>query len=117
MAKEKDIIPISKEFVSDVRQIIDNGRKQAFSAVSTISYVTYWNIGRRIVEEEQKGHARAEYGSRLIAGLADDLANEFGSGYNKRNWAYYRQFYLTFNDIEILHTRVLNLTWSHIMRL
>ncbi|MDE5586427.1 MAG: PDDEXK nuclease domain-containing protein [Muribaculaceae bacterium] len=117
MAKEKDIIPISKEFVSDVRQIIDNGRKQAFSAVSTISYVTYWNIGRRIVEEEQKGNARAEYGSRLIEGLADDLTNEFGSGYNKRNLAYYRQFYLIFNDIEILHTRVQNLTWSHLRRL
>ena len=117
MAKEKAILNIPKEFVSDVRQIIDNGRQQAFTAASAISLATYWNIGRRIVEEEQKGNARAEYGSRLIAGLANDLTNEFGSGYNRRNLAYYRQFYLTFNDIEILHTRVQNLTWSHIRRL
>ena len=117
MAKEKAILNIPKEFVSDVRQIIDNGRQQAFTAASAISLATYWNIGRRIVEEEQKGNARAEYGSRLIAGLANDLTNEFGSGYNRRNLAYYRQFYLTFNEIEILHTRVQNLTWSHIRRL
>ena len=117
MAKEKAILNIPKEFVSDVRQIIDNGRQQAFTAASAISLATYCNIGRRIVEEEQKGNARAEYGSRLIAGLANDLTNEFGSGYNRRNLAYYRQFYLTFNDIEILHTRVQNLTWSHIRRL
>lgn len=117
MAKEKAIIHIPKEFVSDVRRIINNGRQQAFTAAGAISLTTYWNIGRRIVEEEQKGNTRAEYGSRLIAGLADDLTNEFGSGYNKRNLAYYRQFYLTFNDIEILHTRVQNLTWSHIRRL
>lgn len=45
------------------------------------------------------------------------LTHEFGPGYNKRNLAHYRQFYLTFNDIEILHTRVQNLTWSHIRRL
>ena len=117
MAKEKEIIHIPKEFVSDVRQIIENGRQQAFTAANAISLSTYWNIGRRIVEEEQKGNIRAEYGTRLIASLADDLTKEFGSGYNKRNLAYYRQFYLTFNDLEILHTRVQNLTWSHIRRL
>ena len=111
------MISIPKGFVSDVRQIIDSGRQQAFKAASSIIISTYWNIGRRIVEEEQKGNTRAEYGSRLIAGLADALTLEYGSGYSKRNLAYYRKFYLTFNDIEILHTRVQNLTWSHIRRL
>lgn len=117
MKKDNAIIPISKDFVSDVRRIIENGRQQAFSTTSAIALATYWNIGRRIVEEEQKGNIRAEYGSRLIAGLAENLTNEFGTGYNKRNLAYYRQFYLTFKDLEILHTRVQNLTWSHIRRL
>ena len=117
MKEDKAINLIPKEFVSDVRRIIENGRQQAFSATSAIAIATYWNIGRRIVEEEQKGNIRAEYGSRLIAGLAENLTNEFGSGYNKRNLAYYRQFYLTFKDLEILHTRVQNLTWSHIRRL
>ncbi|MBD5340822.1 MAG: DUF1016 domain-containing protein [Bacteroides sp.] len=117
MKEDKAIIPISKDFVSDVRRIIENGRQQAFSATSAIALATYWNIGRRIVEEEQDGNIGAESGSRLIAGLAENLTNEFGTGYNKRNLAYYRQFYLTFKDLEILHTRVQNLTWSHIRRL
>ena len=117
MVKEEAVIPISKEFVSDVRLIIENGRQQAFSAASAISLVTDWNIGRRIVEEEQKGNIRAEYGSRLIAGLAEDLRHEYGASYNKRNLEHFRKFYLLFNDIQIVNELVHNLTWTHIRRL
>ncbi len=117
MAKEKAIIHIPKEFISDVRNIIDNGRQQAFTAASAISLNTYWNIGRRIVEEEQKGNIRAEYGSRLIAGLAEDLRHEYGASYNKRNLEHFRKFYLLFNDIQIVNEFVHNLTWTHIWRL
>ena len=49
MKKDNAIIPISKDFVSDVRRIIENGRQQAFSTTSAIALATYWNIGRRIV--------------------------------------------------------------------
>ncbi|MBP5420340.1 MAG: DUF1016 family protein, partial [Bacteroidales bacterium] len=76
-----------------------------------------WHIGKRIVEEEQKGNSRAEYGSQLIPLLAEQLTKEYGNGYGRRNLAYYRQFYLAFSDLEILHTRVQNLTWSHIKRI
>lgn len=117
MAKVKDIMHIPKDFVSDVRRIIDNGRKQAFTAVSSVSLATYWNIGRRIVEEEQKGNIRAEYGSRLIAVLAEDLRYEYGASYNKRNLEHFRRFYLLFNDIQIVNELVHNLTWTHIRRL
>lgn len=117
MTKEKAIIHIPKEFVSDVRQIIDNGRQQAFTAASAVSLATYWNIGRRIVEEEQKGNIRAEYGSRLIAGLAENLRHEYGASYNKRNLEHFRKFYLLFNDIQIVNEFVHNLTWTHIRRL
>lgn len=117
MANDKYLIPISQEFIGDVRKIIENGRKQAYAAASAISISTYWHIGRRIVEEEQKGNSRAEYGSRLIAALSECLRKEFGNGYGKRNLAYFRQFYLSFNNIEILHEFVQNLTWTHIRRL
>lgn len=117
MSKEKAIIHISKEFVSDVRRIIDSGRRQAFSAANAISLATYWNIGRRIIEEEQKGNIRAEYGSRLIAGLADNLRYEYGPSYNKRNLEHFRKFYLLFSDIQIVNEFVHNLTWTHIRRL
>ena len=103
--------------VTDIRNIIEEGRRRAFASAGQIAILTYWNIGRRIVEEEQSGNTRAEYGKMLISELAEKLTSEYGSGYGKRNLAYYRKFYLTFNDIEILHTRVQNLNWSHIRRL
>lgn len=117
MATDKSIVPVSQEFIGDVRRIIEEGRKQAYTAAGNIALATYWNVGRRIVEEEQNGNRRAEYGKRLIAELANNLKKDYGSGYGKRNLAYYRQFYLVFNDIEILHEFVQNLSWTHIRRL
>ena len=117
MKNEKSIIPVPKEFITDVRRIIEKGRQQAFSATGAIALTTYWNIGRRIVEEEQKGNIRAEYGSRLIAGLAEDLRAAYGASYNKRNLEHFRKFYLVFNDLQIVNELVHNLTWTHIRRL
>ena len=114
--RDKDIA-LPDNFVNDVRSIIEQGRQQAYAAVGQAAIATYWNLGRRIVEEEQEGKTRAEYGSQLIPMLAEQLTQEYGSGFGRRNLAYYRQFYLMFNDLEILHTRVQNLTWSHIRRI
>lgn len=108
---------ISDSLVADVRTIIEEGRRHAFAAVGQVAILTYWNVGRRIVEEEQQGYARASYGKGLIPALADRLTTEYGSGYGRRNLAYYRKFYLEFRDPEILHTRVQNLNWSHIRRI
>ena len=121
MEKESDIkdkdITLPDNFVNDVRSIIEQGRHQAYSAVGQAAIATYWNVGRRIVEEEQSGKNRATYGTNLIPMLANRLKNDYGDGYGRRNLAYYRQFYLMFNNLEILHTRVQNLTWSHIRRI
>ena len=114
--KNKDIA-LPDNFVNDVRSIIEQGRRQAYAAVGQTAIATYWDVGRRIVEEEQEGKVRAEYGSQLIPMLAEQLTREYGNGYGRRNLAYYRQLYLMFNDLEILHTRVQNLTWSHIRRI
>lgn len=116
MENKKNII-ISDSLVADVRTIIEEGRRHAFAAVGQVAILTYWNVGRRIVEEEQQGYARASYGKGLIPALADRLTTEYGSGYGRRNLAYYRKFYLEFRDSEILHTRVQNLNWSHIRRI
>lgn len=114
MEKKNNII--SDSLVDDVRTIIEEGRRNAFAAAGQIAILTYWNVGRRIVEEEQQGNARANYGKGLIPALADRLTTEYGSGYGRRNLAYYRKFYLEFRDLEILHMRVQNLNWSHIRR-
>lgn len=69
----------------------------------------YWQIGRRIVEEEQGGSARAEYGKSLIKNLAKELEPEFGSGFGKRQLDYSKKFYLEF---PIVHTLYAQLNWS-----
>ena len=79
--------------------------------------VTNWNMGRRILEQEQKGKNRAAYGDRLIELISEDLTRKFGEGYGKRNVQYFRKFYLLFNDFEIVNTCVRNLNWSHFKRL
>lgn len=115
----KDIIPnsLSLSLVNDVRSIIDNGRKQAYGAVNSAMVETYWHIGRRIVEEEQHGEQRAEYGKQLIKQLSITLTREYGKGFSARYLAYFRKFYLTVPDIKILQTRLQNLHWSHIHRI
>ena len=78
---------------------------------------TYWRIGQRIVEEEQKGQQRAEYGKQIIKQLSVALTHEYGKGFSARYLAYFRKFYLTVPDIKILQTRLQNLHWSHIHRI
>ena len=101
---------------TDVSSIIEQGRKEAYASVNHKMIETYWNIGRRIVEEEQNGEARAEYGAQIIAQLSELLTHQYGKGFSKRNLAYFRQFYLTISDIRILQSRLQNLTWTHITK-
>ncbi len=109
---EDSLVPY-RHVLSDVRQIISAGRNAAYAATNREMLTTCWSVGKRIVEEEQKGAERAEYGKRLIAVLAKELTAEFGSGFTDRNLSNYRQFYVYFPDPEIWHARVPNLSWTH----
>lgn len=110
---KQSIFNSEKTFISDVVGIVRQGRDSAYSAVNVSMLDTYWNIGRRIVLEEQGGEQRAEYGAQLLRTLSKALTGEFGKGFSERNLRYFRLFYLIFSDVEIWHTRVPNLTWSH----
>ena len=101
---------------TDVCSIIEQGRKEAYASVNHKMIETYWNIGWRIVEEEQNGEACAEYGAQIIAQLSELLTHQYGKEFSKRNLAYFRQFYLTISDIRILQSRLQNLTWTHITK-
>ena len=103
---------LNKNVLNDIRCIIEEGRRQAYAAANQVAVLTYWHIGKRIVEEEQHGEARAQYGTQLIKTLAEQLVPKYGNTFGKRNLEYFRQFYLCFNDLEIVNTRVHNLTWS-----
>lgn len=78
--------------LNDIRKIIEEGRRQAYAAAGQIAITTYWNIGKRIVEEEQQGQERAKYGAKLITNLAHQLTLEFGSGFSYRSLNEFRRF-------------------------
>ena len=111
--KTQDNQVLSSQLVDDVKLIVERGISAAYHSVNSISILTYWNVGKRIVEDEQHGENRAEYGKQVLKGLAQVLVPLFGSSYNERNLYSMRQFFLCFKDLEILNARVQNLSWTH----
>ncbi|MCB0533916.1 MAG: DUF1016 family protein [Saprospiraceae bacterium] len=111
---------LNPAFVTEIRDMLQKARQKAYAAVNFIMVETYWRIGQRIVEEEQQGKDRAEYGSFLIRELSKSLSAELGKGFAVANLKNFRQFYLTFPEFEKGYTLRSQLTWSHyrlIMRL
>ncbi len=112
-----EIINISESglstLVKDVQAIVEDGLQKAYRDANVTTVITYWRVGRRIIEEEQHGEARAEYGKGLINFLSEELTALYPKGYSPRDLRNYRQLYLCFKDLEIWYTRVPNLNWSH----
>ncbi len=90
--------------VNDLRSIVSKARSKAFAAVNYSLVERNWRIGQRIVEQEQNGASRAEYGKHVIEVASAALTEEFGKGFSYTNIANYKRFYLTFNDLQILLT-------------
>ena len=103
--------------ITEIKSIISSGQEAAYSASNKAMLFTYWNIGKRIVDQELRGGERAEYGSGLISALAEELTKEFGKNYSKRNLHYYIKFYQYFPDEQIVNACVHNLNWTHIRSL
>lgn len=81
--------------VSDLSDLLENARRSAARAVNGILTATYWEVGRRVVEFEQRGKARAEYGEGLLQRLSQDLTAKLGRGFSKSNLFLMRAFYLS----------------------
>jgi predicted nuclease of restriction endonuclease-like (RecB) superfamily len=96
-------------FISEIRRIIDEARTNAVRSVDFCRVMMYWNIGKRIFEEEQQGKDRADYGTYLIKNLADVLEPEYGSGFSYRQLAFCRQFYLAYPIVNALRSQ---LNWT-----
>ena len=84
------------EFYQAVVDVLQKARANSYRAVNFIMVEAYWNVGRMIVEEEQQGKKRAEYGTGLLRNLADRLIVDFGEPFSERNLRHFRQFYLCF---------------------
>ncbi len=116
------------EVLADVVRLLESGRKAAAWSVNSIMTATYWLIGRRIVEFNQRGEGKAPYGSQLIAQLSVDLKNRYGQGFGRMNLYAMRQFYLEWRDRKIFRTlsgkfdfadlsQLFPLPWSHYVSL
>ena len=102
------------ELYSDLKNIIEQSRKYVITKVNTIMLQTYWNIGKRIVEEEQKGNLKAEYGSGLLKEISKRLTNEFGRGFSRTNLQSMRKFFIEYPKCQTLSSK---LSWSHYLLL
>jgi len=116
-------------YISEIKQILSSARQKAYAAINTAMVEAYWQIGKRIVEEEQNGEKRAEYGKKVLENLSIELSADFGKGFSLRNIRNFRLFYLTFPDLfpirqmpsaesgtDIWRTAFAKLSWSHYQR-
>ncbi|HAV2020482.1 TPA: DUF1016 domain-containing protein [Citrobacter koseri] len=129
-------VPTPLQHADDYQQIhdgiirlVDNAHTEAVRSINALMTATYWEIGRRIVEFEQGGEARAAYGIQLIERLSADLSQRYKRGFSTANLRQMRMFYLYFQDIEIQQTlsgessnliylaKVFPLPWSAYVRL
>lgn len=101
---------IENGFVEEIRRILDQARQKAYSATAFAMIEGYWLMGKRIVEQEQQGKTRAEYGKELL----NNLSAALGKGYGPRMLRDIRQFYLTFSEEKDLAHTCAKLNWSHI---
>ena len=108
---------INLDFYDKIAELLKNARSKVVQTVNKTMVYTYFEIGRTIVEEEQKGKERAEYGKQIIKELSQKLIREFGKGFSTTNLKQMRQFYLTYSKSQTLSDQFekfdFQLSWSH----
>ncbi len=128
---DKEFIFINQDFLNNVSTVLEHARKNARTAVNLSMVYAYYEIGKMIVEEEQKGEDRAAYGQRLLRVLSDHLTKLYGKGFSTTNLKQMRQFYMVYSMDQIGQTlsdqfknlpitdmgRKFFLSWSHYLKL
>lgn len=102
----------SNHFYDEIKALLHHARSHIYSTINSTMTQTYWEIGKRIVEEEQHGQSRAAYGKAILKNLSDELVREFGKGFSEDNLKNMRRFYLTFQKSETVSHKF-KLSWSH----
>jgi len=100
----------SADLYRRVAEVLRESRTQLARAINTAVVRTYWEVGRIIVEDEQKGEHRAEYGKQVLIELSNRLMQEFGEGFTVRGLTFMRQFYIAFPIWNAVRSK---LSWSH----
>lgn len=96
----------------EIKELLYSAKNRVYQTINTTMTQTYFQIGKRIVEEEQGGEIRAEYGSALLKNLSSELIKEFGKGYSEQNLKNMRQFYLIYQKRQTMSSEF-KLSWSH----
>jgi len=99
-------------FYNEIKVLLQSAKNKVYSTINITMTETYWQIGKRIVEEEQDGKERAKYGKALLKNLSIELTKEFGKGYSEDNLKNMRRFFKSFQKSETLSNKF-NLSWSH----
>jgi len=113
---QKDIVHKKENiasFISEIKDILQKQRQKSYQAINSAMVEAYWLMGKRIVEQEQKGKNKAEYGEHILVELSKALTIEFSKGFSYANLRNFRQFYLTFPDEEICYALRSKLTWTY----
>ena len=92
---------IDTKFLGEIKELVNSAKQRVVTSINIAMVYTYYEIGRRIVEQEQKGKHRANYGNELIKQLSFELIREFGKGYSEVNLKYFRRFYLIYSKTQI----------------
>ncbi|KAF0153114.1 MAG: hypothetical protein FD143_554 [Ignavibacteria bacterium] len=113
--KQNSVVKKSySSLIEDIGELLKTGRKQFYISANTILVHTYWQIGKRIVEFEQGGKTKADYGSKLLDTLACDLKLKYGKGFSRSNVYLMRQLFVVYPKFQTLSGKF---TWSHIVEL
>jgi len=107
---DKALSPSFESFYNRIKEILETARNRVYRTANSEMIVAYWNIGRIIVEEEQKGSDRADYGKLLVETLSFKLTSEFGKGFDKTNLWNMIRFYKTFPILDAVRRE---LSWTH----
>lgn len=105
-----DLINNNEKMVKEIKEIILNSRKNISYQINNSLLNAYWNVGRIIVENEQNGNIKGEYGKQIIKQLSKELRNVLGSGFSVSNLQYMRRFYITYPKQQTVSVK---LSWSH----
>lgn len=103
---------VENSFYKEIKKLLQDARQKVYQSINTTMTKTYYEIGKRIVEEEQGGEKRAGYGKAILKNLSEQLSIEFGKGFSVDNLENMRRFYLAFSKSETV-SRKFKLSWSH----
>ena len=100
----------TKKLINEIKDLVINSKMKINKQVNLVLLETYWNVGRIIVEYEQNGNIKAEYGKKLLGNLSKELTNVFSKGFSRSNLQYMRLFYLNYQKCQTVSGK---LSWSH----